>query len=104
MNIQLLINQQVEDPFIQELRIFIERKTLPRARYRNIIKRFGPSAFIGKRGLVMIRLKRQGFITNDLLVLPATRQCEYIAKSHGCQVGGHLKLEKTANRLLEHVW
>ena len=52
----------------------------------------------------MIRLKRQGFVTRDLLVLPATRQGEYIAKSHGSQVGGHLKVDKTANRLLEYVW
>ena len=27
-----------------------------------------------------------------------------LAKSHGSQVGGNLKLEKTANRLLELVW
>ena len=103
-NINLIINQQKEDPFIQQLRIFIEEKILPKARYRNIIKRFGPNAFIDKRGLVMIRLKRQGFVTRDLLVLPATRQGEYIAKSHGSQVGGHLKVDKTANRLLEYVW
>ena len=51
----------------------------------------------------MIRLKRTGFITKDLLVLPDTRQGEYIASAHQGQIGGHLKLEKTANRLLEHV-
>ena len=39
-NINLIINQQKEDPFIQQLRIFIEEKILPKARYRNIIKRF----------------------------------------------------------------
>ena len=68
-----------------------------------MIKRFGPSCFVDKRGWILKKLKRSGFVTKDLLILPATRQGEFIAKAHGSQVGGHLKLDKTANRLMEHV-
>ena len=100
---KLLIGQQSSDPFIQQLKIFIEHKKLPKARYRNIIKRFGPNAFI-KNGLVMIKLEREGFQTKDLLVLPACRHAEMIAMGHSGKVGGHSKTDKTANRLLEFCW
>ena len=101
---KLLIGQQSSDPFIQQLKIFIQHKILPKARYRNIIKRFGPNAFI-KNGLVMIRIDREGYLTKDLLVLPACRHAEMIAMAHsGKLIGGHSKVDKTANRLLEFLW
>ena len=104
LNVQLLKAQQLDDPFLAQLRIFVQDKILPKRRYRNIIKRYGPNAFLDTRGLLMIRLNREGYINRDLLCLPACRQNEFIAKCHNGQIGGHLKVDKTANRLLEHVW
>ena len=48
--------------------MFILHKILPKARYRNMVKRYGPNAFI-KDGLVMIRLERKGYQTKDVFVI-----------------------------------
>ena len=97
---KLLIGQQSSDPFIQQLKMFILHKILPKARYRNIVKRYGPNAFI-KNGVVMIRLEREGYQTKDVFVLPACRHAEFIATNHCGKIGGHSKVEKTTERLLE---
>ena len=85
---KVLIGQQNTDPFIQQLKIFIEHKKLPQLRYRNIIKRFGPHAFL-KDGLVMINLLREGFQTRQVVVLPGARQAEIVATAHNDRLGMH---------------
>ena len=56
----LLRNQQSIDPFVQAVKYFITHKILPKDRYRNLIKRWGPYCFL-KEGLVMMKHSRPGF-------------------------------------------
>ena len=49
-NLTLLKQQQDLDPFIQAMKFFVKDKHLPKERYRNTIKRWGPNCF-DKQGI-----------------------------------------------------
>ena len=53
----LLKSQQGLDPFIMALKHFVQTKELPKERYRNVIKRWGPHCLI-QDGLTMIKHSR----------------------------------------------
>ena len=95
--------QQETDPFVQQLRLFLRDKVLPKERYRNIVKHYGPYCF-DKEGVTMIQFKRPNFPTRDLIVAPADRIADIIAESHGSLLGGHDSVDKTAQRILQHYW
>ena len=75
----LLRNQQSIDPFVQAVKYFITHKILPKDRYRNLIKRWGPYCFL-KEGLVMMKHSRPGYLTRNLVVAPAERISNIIAE------------------------
>ena len=102
-NLTLLKQQQGIDPFVQALRYFVKDKVLPKERYRNIVKRWGPLCF-DKQGVTMIKYKRPNYPTRDLVVAPADRISDIIAESHGSLLGGHDAIEKTAQRILQNYW
>ena len=99
----LLRNQQSIDPFVQAVKYFITHKILPKDRYRNLIKRWGPYCFL-KEGLVMMKHSRPGYLTRNLVVAPAERISNIIAESHGSLLGGHDGSNKTVERILQHYW
>ena len=99
----ILKQQQNIDPFIQAFKYFVKDKVLPKDRYRNIIKRWGPHGFI-KKGVVMVKHSRPGYPTRDLVVAPAERISDIIAEAHGSLLGGHDATDKTTQRILGHYW
>ena len=99
----LLRKQQSIDPFVQAVKYFITHKILPKDRYRNLIKRWGPHCFL-KEGLVMLKHSRPGFPTRNLVVAPAERISNIIAESHGSLLGGHDGTDKTVQRILTQYW
>ena len=102
-NPTLLREQQKIDPFVQAFKYFVRDKVLPKDRYRNIIKRWGPYGFI-KKGVVMVKHSRPGYPTRDLVVAPADRISDIIAEAHGSLLGGHDGMDKTTQRILGHYW
>ena len=102
-NPELLKKQQSIDPFIQSLLHFLKTKELPKLRYRNLVKRWGPVTFIQK-GIVMVRLEREGYPTRDVVIAPADRYSSIIAEAHGSWISGHEGMEKTAQRILRDYW
>ena len=97
-NPNLLRKQQEIDPFVQAVKYFVTHKILPKDRYRNLIKRWGPHCFL-REGLVMIKHSRPGFPTRNLVVAPAERISDIIAESHGSLLGGHDGTDKTVQRI-----
>ena len=102
-NLTLLKQQQDLDPFIQAMKVFVKDKHLPKERYRNIIKRWGPHCF-DKQGITMIKYARTGYPTRELVVAPADRISDIIAEAHGSLLGGHDAVDKTAQRILQNYW
>ena len=102
-NPNLLRHQQAMDPLVQAIKYFVTDKILPAQRYRNIIKRFGPTCF-EKKGIMMIKYARVGYPTRDLVIAPGERIANIIAEAHGSLLGGHDALEKTVQRILENYW
>ena len=78
---------------MQAIRYFVKDRFLPKERYRNIVKRWGPLCF-DKQGVTMIKYKRPNYPTRDLVVAPADRISDIIAESHGSLLGGHDAVEK----------
>ena len=102
-NPTLLRQQQSIDPFIQAIYQFLRDKSLPKERYRGIIKRWGPHCF-EEKGILMVKFARAGYPTRNLVVAPAERFSDIIAESHATLLGGHDKTEKTVQRILEQYW
>ena len=102
-NPDLLKHQQLTDPLVQAIKYFVTDKVLPVQRYRNIIKRFGPTCF-EKKGIMMIKYARAGYPTRDLVIAPGERIANIIAEAHGSLLGGHDSLEKTVQRILTNYW
>ena len=102
-NPKLLKMQQGIDPFVQAMLHFVKTKNLPKDRYRNIIKRWGPYCF-QKNGVTMVQFSKPGFPTRELVIAPAERISDIIAQAHGSLLGGHDGVDKTVQRILTNYW
>ena len=102
-NPNLLKKKQSIDPLVQAIKYFVTDKVLPKQRYRNLIKRWGPD-FFEKNGIIMIRYARAGYPTRDLVIAPGEKIANIIAEAHGSLFGGHSSSEKTVQQILTNYW
>ena len=91
---------QKTDPFIIQLRNFIETKAVPNSIFhKRLLKNIGPNCFI-KDDLVFISLQRQGHLKKDLIFAPGQIQASIVAEAHSSKLFGHDKAAKTIERIL----
>ena len=95
-----LLKAQSEDPFVSDVKAFLEKGVMPdnTLGYRSKVERCAKDSFIEK-GLVWITIRRPGRQDSVVLLAPKAIHHLIIDQAHSSWAGGHSGKQRTVNVL-----